>query len=119
VADPEPDPPVHRRVRRGEGGGEVTQWPRGVVGYVPAGPADETPSPEEDRTANRVKLAARLLSVLRSQGRPVDGLIPRLRAAEDAVASGDRARATALVDRLIADLDRASGDGPQGAAARA
>jgi hypothetical protein len=116
VADPEPDPPARRRVHRNEGDGEVTQWPRGVVGYVPAGPPDEMPSAEEDRTANRVQLAGRLLAVLRSQGRPVDDLLPRLRAAEEAVAAGDRPRAAMLVDRLIAELDRASSDGATDAA---
>jgi hypothetical protein len=92
-----------RRVARGEG--EVTEWPRGLSGYVSSGPEDGTPSPEEDRTGNRLRLAARLLAVLRSQGRDVDREVRELRHAERVYASGDRTAATRLVDRLFADLD--------------
>jgi hypothetical protein len=83
----------------------VTQWPRGLAGYVASGPEDETPSPEEDRTGNRLRLAGRLLSVLRSQGRDVDREVRELTDAEAAYARGDKARATYLVDQLFADLD--------------
>ena len=105
----EEGPPPRRRVHRGEG--EVTQWPRGLVDYVAKGPEDEDPSVEEDRTANRLRLAARLLAVLRSEGRDVAREIGELREAEHAFAEGDKARATQLVDRLFADLDerRAAG----------
>jgi hypothetical protein len=90
-------------VERGEG--EVTQWPRGLSGYVSSGPLDEPPSPEEDRTGNRVRLAARLLAVLRSQGRDVDREVRELAAAEAAYVRGEKGRATRLVDQLFADLD--------------
>jgi len=95
--------PTSRRVRRGEG--EVTQWPRGLVDYVAKGPEDAEPSVEEDRTANRLRLAGRLLSILASEGREVPAEIERLRTAEAAFAEGDRARAARLVDALFADLD--------------
>ena len=103
MADDEAPLPPRRRVQRGEG--EVTQWPRGLSGYVASGPEDETPSVEEDRTANRLQLAARLLSVLRSQGRDVDREVRELAEAEAAFASGDKPRATRLVDQLFTDLD--------------
>jgi hypothetical protein len=99
----EDGPPPRRRVHRGEG--EVTQWPRGLVDYVAKGPDDEDPSVEEDRTANRLRLAARLLAVLRAQGRDIDREVGELREAERAFSEGDRALATQLVDRLFADLD--------------
>ncbi len=83
----------------------MTQWPRGLAGYVSSGPADEEPSPEEDRTANRLKLAGRLLSVLRSQGRDVDREVRELTEAEAAFARGDKPLATRLVDQLFADVD--------------
>jgi hypothetical protein len=83
----------------------VTQWPRGLAGYVPSGPDDEAPSAEEDRTGNRLRLAARLLAVLRSQGRNVDREVRELTAAEAAFARGEKDRATRLVDQLFADLD--------------
>jgi hypothetical protein len=106
VDEPEPGPEPRRRVRRGEG--EVTQWPRGLTGYVSKGPAEETPSADEDRVANRLKLAGRLIAVLRSQGHEVDPWIRRLREAEAALRSGDRAGAVAHLDRLLGDLERAS-----------
>ncbi len=113
MPEDEPPTPARRRVERGEG--EVTQWPRGLAGYVSSGPEDETPSPEEDRTGNRHRLAGRLLAVLRSQGRNVDRELLELTAAESAYAAGDKPRATRLVDQLFADLDerarRAPGDG--------
>jgi hypothetical protein len=83
----------------------VTQWPRGLVAYVPTGPEDASPSDEEDRTANRLALAGRLLGLLRSQGRDVGTALDELREARDAFARGDRATAAQRVDRLFADLD--------------
>lgn len=91
------------RVARGEG--EVTQWPRGLVDYVPKGAPETAPSPEEDRTRNRLLLAARLLSLLRSRGENVDQEVAALRRAERAFAQGDRQRATELVDGLLGALD--------------
>jgi hypothetical protein len=111
VTDDDAAPPARRRVQRGEG--EVTQWPRGLAGYVSAGPEDETPSPEEDRTGNRLRLAARLLAVLRSQGRNVDREVRELTAAESAYARGDKPLATRLVDQWFADLERHLGPAPR------
>jgi hypothetical protein len=110
VVDPEPERPRRRAVRRGEG--EVTQWPRGVTGYVPSGPDDDVPSPEEDRLTNRVRLAARLLSVLRGQGRDVDALVRQLADAEAELRAGHRPRATVLLDGVLAGLERFDGPAP-------
>lgn len=82
----------------------MTEWPRGLVGYVPTGPEDATPSPEEDRTANRLRLAARLLSVLRAGGADVDRQVRALADAQASYAKGDTLRAGRLVDELIAEL---------------
>ncbi len=98
------DPP-RRRIARGEG--EVTQWPRGVVGYVSSGPEDARPDPEEDRTGNRLRLAARLLSLLRARGAEVEGFVPELAAAEAAFRAGRRAEADRRIDRLLGELDAA------------
>jgi hypothetical protein len=103
VPDDDPPAPSRRRVQRGEG--EVTQWPRGLTGYVSSGPQDEEPSIEEDRTANRLQLAGKLLTVLRSQGRNVDREVRELTEAKAAFARGEKSRATRLVDQLFADLD--------------
>lgn len=91
------------RVARGES--EVTQWPRGLVDYVPKGAAETVPSPEDDRTRNRLLIAARLLSVLRSRGEEVDREVVDLARAERAFEEGDRPRATELVERLLGELD--------------
>ncbi len=101
-----------RRVRRGEG--EVTEWPRGLTSYVPSGPDDATPSPEEDLLANRLRTAARLLAVLRAHGRNVDREVAVLREIGVRAAGGDRAVASRELDRLLAELDaRSGGDAPR------
>lgn len=106
MAEPEPEPPRRRAVRRGEG--EVTQWPRGLTGYVPSGPEDDVPSAEEDRLTNRMRLAARLIAVLRGQGQDVDKIVRELADAESALRAGDRTLATARLDAVLAELDRRS-----------
>jgi hypothetical protein len=98
----EPGSPARRRVTRGEG--EVTEWPRGLVAYVPDG-EEEVPSTDQDRTGNRLRLAARLLGLLRARGEEVGPELDQLRNAERAYVAQDRARATELVDRLLGDLD--------------
>ena len=102
----EPSATPRRPIRRGEG--EVTEWPRGLLDYVPKGPADSIPSPEEDRTRNRLLLAARLLAILRSRGEEVERELARLASAERALKAKDAARATQEVESLLADLDRRS-----------
>lgn len=96
-------PRARRRVARGEG--EVTEWPRGLVEYVPSGEEDQGPSPDEDRTGNRLVLAARLLGILRARGENVDRELGVLRAAERAYVAKDRPRATELVERLLGALE--------------
>jgi hypothetical protein len=104
------DAPRRTRVRRGEG--EVTQWPRGLVAYVGAGP-EGTPSVEEDRTRNRILLAARLIAILRAGGSDVDRELADLHAAERAFASHDHDAATEKVEALLARLDaRTRSGGP-------
>ena len=91
---------------RGES--EVTNWPRGLVSYVPSGAPEALPSPEEDRTANRLALAARLLGVLRARGADVTGELADLRAAEQTFQRHDPARAAAMVDRLLGRIEARS-----------
>jgi len=106
-----------RRVHRGEG--EVTEWPRGLASYVPAGPDDAEPSPDEDRLANRIQLAARLLALRRAAGETMDPVFAELRAAERALRAGDRATATDRLDRVLVALDAAAeAPGPRRAARR-
>lgn len=90
-------------MRRGES--EVTQWPRGLLDYVPKGPAEDAPSPDEDRTGNRLRLAGRLIGLLRAGGENVDRELATLREAERAYSAQDTARATEVVERLLGALD--------------
>jgi hypothetical protein len=99
--------PSRRRVERDES--EVTSWPRGLVSYVPDRAPEERPSPDEDRTANRLALAARLIGLLRAQGADVEREIDELRAAERAFTAHDRRGATARVDRLLGKLEPRAG----------
>jgi hypothetical protein len=112
VTSPDEAPPSARRDDR-----EVTQWPRGLLDYTPSGPPEDPPSPEEDRTRNRIRFAARLLALLRARGEPVDREIRALAAAERALAAGDRAEATRRVEELLGELARRAPPGEPGAPA--
>jgi hypothetical protein len=103
----EPPKGGRRRVHRGEG--EVTEWPRGLVDYVPSGAPENAPSPDEDRDLNRLRLASRLLGFARSQGYPVERAIGRLREADRAFRAGDRANARRIVDDVLSEVERVTG----------
>jgi hypothetical protein len=105
---------TERSVHRDQG--EVNQWPRGLVGYVPSGKADAGPPPEEeDRTAQRIRLAARLIDLLRARGEEDPSWGPRLREADRAYRAGERSHASRCVDELLGDLgERADRLGPSG-----
>lgn len=102
------DPPAsgRRRVRRGEG--EVTEWPRGLVDYLPSGAAERPPSPDEDRDLNRLRLAARLLGFARAKGLPVEAAVARLHRADRAFRAGDRAEGRRIVDAVVAEVEALS-----------
>lgn len=91
-------------MRRGEG--EVTEWPRGLVDYLPSGAPDETPSPDEDRDLNRLRLASRLLGFARAQGLAVEPSVARLREADRAFKEGDRAKGRRIVDEVVSEVER-------------
>lgn len=108
----EPSSERRRPVRRGEG--EVTEWPRGLLEYVPKGPPDATPAADEDRTRNRLLLAARLLGILRSRGEDVDRELASLARAERVMKADDPIGAAREVETLLADLDRRTRPLPPG-----
>ncbi len=89
-------------VRRGEG--EVTDWPRGLVAYVPTTPDSVDRDPEEDRGTNRQKLALRLLDLEAGSGRSVDRARARLRRAARLRADGRRSEADAEVEAVLGEL---------------
>lgn len=90
-------------VRRDEG--EVHQWPRGLVEYVPSGSPDAGPPPEEEeRTAQRIRLAGRLIDLLHAHGQDDPDWLRQLREAERAYRRGERAEAGRRVDALLGEL---------------
>jgi hypothetical protein len=99
-----------RRVRRGEG--EVTEWPRGLVDYLPSGAPDSLPSPEEDRDLNRMRLAARLLGLAHADGHPVEAAVRRLHDADRAFRAGDRPNGRRIVDEVLTEVERLSDAAP-------
>ncbi len=83
----------------------LSEWPRGLVGYVPRGEVGVPPEREEEPIANRLLLVHRLLEVRRSEGWNVEALYRLLAAAEEAYRAGDRARARALGDEVHRRLE--------------
>ncbi len=101
-----------KRVRRGEAG-ELTQWPRGLVGYTPVAEApDRAPDPSEERTTNRIHLAARLIAVRRAAGGEVGPYLVELRGVEWAHRVGRGGEATRRLERLLGELGPAEDPPP-------
>lgn len=78
---------------------ELTERPRGLVGYVPRGNRGVPPGPEEEALANRIRLVVRLLAVRESEGLVLEEARRGLERARQAYAAGDRATARLEVDR--------------------
>lgn len=93
-------------LRRLEEEPELSEFPRGLVGYVPRGARGAPTAREEEPVANRLLLVNRLLQVRRAQGHDVDRLLPRLQEAEAAYARGDRLAARRLGDLVLGELER-------------
>ncbi len=96
---------IDARLDEREEESELTEFPRGLVGYVPAGERGRPPTDEEDPVANRLRLIERLLDVRRHEGRDVGPLVARLAAAFTALRAGDRGLARRLGDEVHAALD--------------
>jgi hypothetical protein len=88
---------------------EMTDRPRGLVAYRARGAVGVPPPREEEPIANRLLLVQRLWEVRRSQGRPVEALLPQLHAAEQAYRAGDRMRTRQLVDEVLGILETMNG----------
>ncbi len=88
-----------------EGEPELSEWPRGLVGYVPKGERGHATSDEEDPLSNRLRLIGRLAAVRRSQGRDVSRAEALLGEADAALRAGDRRSARRRVDEAHALLE--------------
>ncbi len=99
---------IDRRLDEGEEESELTEFPRGLVGYVPTGGRGRPAGDEEDPVANRLRLIERLLEVRRREGRDVAPWVRTLREAFQALRAGDRGRARRLGNEVHAALDAAA-----------
>jgi hypothetical protein len=88
------------------------------VSYVPRDTEDGVPSGEDDRTGNRLAIAARLVGLLRTRGEDVDRELAELREAQRAYAARDRLRATELVEALLGRIESRSRSAPADASMR-
>lgn len=85
---------------------ELSEFPRGLVGYVPVG-GTGTPRPdEEDPLPNRLTLLGRLAMVEQRRGRDVDHTLARLKDAHAALRAGDRRTARRIADEVHGELER-------------
>ena len=103
---------IDRALDESEGEPELSEFPRGLVSYVPTGDRGHPTPEEEEPIANRIRLVSRLIEVRRSQGRDVQPWVGALNAARDAYASGDRARARRLTDEVLRAVEGAGRDPP-------
>jgi hypothetical protein len=88
-----------------EGEPELSEFPRGLVGYVPKGDRGHPIPEDEEPVANRIRLVARLIEVRRSEARDVEEWVRALREAQAAYQSGDRARARRLCDAVLREVE--------------
>jgi hypothetical protein len=96
---------IDRALQRAEGEPELSEFPRGLVGYVPTGDRGHPTPDDEEPTANRIRLVARLIEVRRSEGRDVEPWVAALRTAQSAYADGDRPRARRLCDAVLSEVE--------------
>lgn len=92
---------------------ELSEYPRGLVDYVPVGSRGSPRPDEEDPVPNRLKLLGRLLAFRQSQGGEVESLLRRLGEAEAALRHGDRAKARRIGEEVQDALERDPGPPPQ------
>lgn len=94
---------------------ELTEFPRGLIGYVPRGDPGVPRTDEEDPLANRIRLLARLADVAALGASELEAARGELRAAEAALRGGDRAAARRAADAAHRIIEGAARPGPDGA----
>ncbi|MCI4340502.1 MAG: hypothetical protein L3J73_04475 [Thermoplasmata archaeon] len=95
-----------------EGEPELSEFPRGLVSYVATGDRGHPTPDEEEPTANRIRLVARLIEVRRADGRSVEPWVQALTAARDAYAQGDRREARRICDAVLRVVEAETGGRP-------
>lgn len=85
---------------------ELSEFPRGLVGYLPVGEIGGPRPEEEDPLPNRLSLLGRLAMVEQSRGRDVGAVLARLTEAHRALSAGDRGGARRIADEVLTELER-------------
>ncbi|HEV2317675.1 MAG TPA: hypothetical protein VGV89_08905 [Thermoplasmata archaeon] len=105
---------VDEELARRRGESELTEFPRGLVGYVPIGDRGRPLEPEDEAIAHRRRLVLHLTDLTPLAPEERQGILSTLREAERAIEARDRTRAKRLVDeahtRLEAQLARRAVD---------
>jgi hypothetical protein len=86
---------------------ELTEFPRGLLSYVPKGPKGASPGPEEDPLANRLTLLLRLLEIAPPGEEARQETLRLLGEARGALKEGDRRRAQKLLNEAHFGLESA------------
>jgi hypothetical protein len=85
---------------------ELSEFPRGLVGYVPVGGTGSPRPEEEDPLPNLRILLGRLAMLERSRCRDVEPALARLTEARAALQRGDRGTARRIADEVHGELER-------------
>jgi hypothetical protein len=104
---------IHGRLQASEREFEVTERPRGLVGYVAPGPADDPAPPEEDRLRNRILLGLRLATVRARSGADPTAPLEALAKAAAALARGERPEAERFVEVAFRAIEGPPPDPPR------
>lgn len=96
---------VSEHLDRGELEPELSEFPRGLVGYDAGADRGVRTPEEEEPVANRLTLVERLLTVAAADGVEVADLRATLVAARAEYAGGDRKRAKELGEKVLTELD--------------
>ncbi len=104
---------IHDRLESTAREFEVTERPRGLVGYVAPGPADDPAPPEEDRLRNRILLGLRLATVRSRSGADMTGPLEALAKAAAALACGARPEAERFLEIAFRGIDGPTSEAPR------
>ena len=103
---------VDSALEAAEGEPELSEFPRGLVGYVPTGDRGHPTPEDEEPVANRIRLLARLIDVRRSEGRDVARWVRALGEARAAYDAGDRPGARRRCDAILREVEDGAGGRP-------
>jgi hypothetical protein len=96
---------IDSALQAAEGEPELSEFPRGLVGYVAKGDRGHPTRDDEEPLANRIRLVARLIEVRRSEGRDVEEWVRALGEAQRAYTEGDRPTARHRCDAVLREVE--------------